>query len=191
MSTIKMSEEIDRNRRRFFGTAAMTVAAAQLGMFGSADAQLRKANPADVPTIKPGTNTSFAALKQIDAASSATANTPATSTNSSGRPRHQSGTLMLSTTIAGGLAWLRGSQNTMSSNRNWLKVQSSPYLRSSLKAMPTVRHTRTSTRPIAKNSPANMHSGLSQAASGTICLRKLRRPSPKPSSKSTTAVETR
>ncbi len=62
-----MSQEINHNRRRFFGTAAMTVAAARLGMFGSADAQSSKANPSDVPTIKPGTNTSFGPLKQIDA----------------------------------------------------------------------------------------------------------------------------
>ena len=55
------------SRRRFLGTAAMTIAAAQLGMFGSAEAQSRKAKPADVPPIKPGTNTSFASLKQIDA----------------------------------------------------------------------------------------------------------------------------
>jgi len=30
MSTVKKSEEINHNRRRFLGTAAMTVAAAQL-----------------------------------------------------------------------------------------------------------------------------------------------------------------
>jgi NAD(P)-dependent dehydrogenase (short-subunit alcohol dehydrogenase family) len=34
-----MSEEIKHNRRRFFGTAAMTLAAAQLGMFRSVDAE--------------------------------------------------------------------------------------------------------------------------------------------------------
>ena len=61
-----MSEEIKHNRRRFLGTAAMTLAAAQFGMFRSAEAQSRKAEPADVPPIKPGTNTSFASLKQID-----------------------------------------------------------------------------------------------------------------------------
>src|ERR1700738_4343012 len=60
----QMFEEINNNRRRFFGTAAMTIAAAQLGVLGSADA---KTKPADLPTVKPGTNTSFAALKQIDA----------------------------------------------------------------------------------------------------------------------------
>src|SRR5712692_433706 len=62
-----MSEEINHDRRRFFGTAAMTIAAAQLGMFGSADAQSSKTNRADLPKIRPGTNTSFASLKQIDA----------------------------------------------------------------------------------------------------------------------------
>ena len=59
-----MFEEINNSRRRFFGTAAMTIAAAQLGVLGSTDA---KTKPADLPTVKPGTNTSFAALKQIDA----------------------------------------------------------------------------------------------------------------------------
>ncbi|MGP0088447.1 MAG: alpha/beta fold hydrolase [Xanthobacteraceae bacterium] len=59
-----MSEEIDERRRRFFGTAAMTIAAAQLGMIGSASAQPGKTR---LPAIKPGTNTSFASLKQIDA----------------------------------------------------------------------------------------------------------------------------
>ena len=66
MDTIKMFEEINRPRRRFVGTAAMTLAAAQLGMTGSADAQTGKAKPADLPKIKPGTNTKFDALKQID-----------------------------------------------------------------------------------------------------------------------------
>jgi len=62
-----LSEEIKHNRRRFLGTAAMTLAAAQFSMFRSAKAQSRKAEPADVPPIKPGTNTSFGSLKQIDA----------------------------------------------------------------------------------------------------------------------------
>jgi pimeloyl-ACP methyl ester carboxylesterase len=67
MDTIKMSEEIDRHRRRFFSTAAMTLAAAQLVLSGSADAQSSKAKPADLPRVKPGANTSFGTLKQIDA----------------------------------------------------------------------------------------------------------------------------
>ena len=63
----KMSEEINYDRRRFFGAVAMTIAAAQFGIFGSADAQSSKTKPADLPTIKPGTNKSFGSLKQIDA----------------------------------------------------------------------------------------------------------------------------
>jgi pimeloyl-ACP methyl ester carboxylesterase len=59
-----MSEEIKYDRRRFLGTAAMTIAAAQLGMIGSAKAQSSKTK---LPAIKPGTNTSFGSLKQIDA----------------------------------------------------------------------------------------------------------------------------
>ena len=57
-----MAEQINHHRRRLLGTAVLTVAAAELGMIGSADAQSRKINP-----IKPGTNTSFGSLKQIDA----------------------------------------------------------------------------------------------------------------------------
>jgi pimeloyl-ACP methyl ester carboxylesterase len=59
--------EINYDRRRFFGTAAMTFAAAKLGLFGAAKAQSSMKDPADLPTIKPGTNKSFGALKQIDA----------------------------------------------------------------------------------------------------------------------------
>jgi pimeloyl-ACP methyl ester carboxylesterase len=62
-----MSEDINHQRRRFFGTAAMTLAAAQLGMIGAAEAQATKAAPAALPAVKPGTNTSFGPLKQIDA----------------------------------------------------------------------------------------------------------------------------
>jgi pimeloyl-ACP methyl ester carboxylesterase len=62
-----MSEDINRDRRRFFGTAAMTIAAAQFALSGSAEAQSGKAKPAELPRIKPGTHTSFGALKQIDA----------------------------------------------------------------------------------------------------------------------------
>ena len=64
MSTVKTSETI--NRRGFFGAAATAIAATQLGLGGPAYAQAG-AQPAALPAIKPGTNTSFAALKQIDA----------------------------------------------------------------------------------------------------------------------------
>jgi pimeloyl-ACP methyl ester carboxylesterase len=67
MNTIEMSEDIDHHRRRFFRTAALSIAAAQFGMIGSAYAQPGKAKSAQLPAIKPGTNTSFASLKQIDA----------------------------------------------------------------------------------------------------------------------------
>jgi pimeloyl-ACP methyl ester carboxylesterase len=57
-----MSEEINHDRRRLLGAAVLTVAAAELAIVGAADAQSGKIGP-----IKPGTNTSFAPLKQIDA----------------------------------------------------------------------------------------------------------------------------
>src|SRR5208337_3371591 len=47
--------------------AAATIAAAQFRMTVSAAAQTGKAQSTSVPAIRPGTNTSFAALKQIDA----------------------------------------------------------------------------------------------------------------------------
>lgn len=59
-----MCEEIDLHRRRFLGTAAMTFAAAELVMVGAAEAQITSAG---LTTIKPGANTSFGSLKQIDA----------------------------------------------------------------------------------------------------------------------------
>jgi pimeloyl-ACP methyl ester carboxylesterase len=67
MTAIELSKEIDLQRRRFLGAAAMTIAAAPLGMIGAANAQPGKTKPADLPAIKPGTNTSFQSLKQIDA----------------------------------------------------------------------------------------------------------------------------
>src|SRR4030081_2783200 len=60
-----MFEEINPHRRRFFGTVATAFAAAQLGLIGFANAQSGTAKP--LPAIKPGTNTSFGGLKQIDA----------------------------------------------------------------------------------------------------------------------------
>ena len=63
MDTIAKPETI--NRRRFFGTAATALAATQLGMGDAALAQTAGAKA--LPAIKPGTNTSFAPLKQIAA----------------------------------------------------------------------------------------------------------------------------
>jgi pimeloyl-ACP methyl ester carboxylesterase len=62
-----MSEAIDHDRRRFLGTAAMTFAAAELGLIGSAAAQPEKKKPAGIPSTRPRANASFGALKQIDA----------------------------------------------------------------------------------------------------------------------------
>jgi pimeloyl-ACP methyl ester carboxylesterase len=62
-----MSQQINLDRRRFFCTAAMTLAAAQFAVAGSAGAQSSSAKPAGAPAIKPGTNTSFGPLKQINA----------------------------------------------------------------------------------------------------------------------------
>ena len=67
MDEIMTSETIDRQRRRFFGAAALTLAAAEFGMIGSAGAQAGKAKSTGLPATKPGTHTSFASLKQIDA----------------------------------------------------------------------------------------------------------------------------
>jgi|SRR5579862_1971601 len=57
-----MSEEINHDRRRLLGAAVLTIAAAELSVIGSADAQSSKMSP-----VKPGTNTSFGSLKQVDA----------------------------------------------------------------------------------------------------------------------------
>jgi pimeloyl-ACP methyl ester carboxylesterase len=59
MDTIDKSEAINQHRRRFFSATALAVGAARFGMIGSAHAAL--------PAIRPGTNTSFASLKQINA----------------------------------------------------------------------------------------------------------------------------
>ena len=67
MEETKTSETIDRQRRRFLGAAALTLAAAEFGMIGSAGAQAGKAKSTGLPATKPGTHTSFASLKQIDA----------------------------------------------------------------------------------------------------------------------------
>jgi pimeloyl-ACP methyl ester carboxylesterase len=61
-----MSEEIDFQRRRFFGTAAVAIAAAQLSVIASASAQSARTTSA-LPAITPGTNKSFGPLKQINA----------------------------------------------------------------------------------------------------------------------------
>ncbi len=64
MNTIRMPQEIDHDRRRFLGAAAMTIASANFSMFGFADAQ---SNKVAASAINTAAHTSFASLKQIDA----------------------------------------------------------------------------------------------------------------------------
>jgi pimeloyl-ACP methyl ester carboxylesterase len=57
-------------RRGFLRTSAagaVSIAATQLATIGSAPAQPSKTTPADLPKIRPGANTSFAPLKQVEA----------------------------------------------------------------------------------------------------------------------------
>src|SRR5881227_1726735 len=58
--TDKPKEEVDYGRRRFLGTAAATFAAAELGLFGSADAQPKAVNVS-------ATKSDFGPVKQVDA----------------------------------------------------------------------------------------------------------------------------
>jgi pimeloyl-ACP methyl ester carboxylesterase len=61
---VTMSDEIDHVRRRFCGAAAMTLAAAPLGMFQPASSSGSKTGG---PGTGTGAHTSFTSLKQIDA----------------------------------------------------------------------------------------------------------------------------
>ena len=65
MYGIETPSRVDYRRRRFFGTAIATAVAVRLGLIGSASAQGGK--PAKLPSIQPGTHTTFTALRQIDA----------------------------------------------------------------------------------------------------------------------------
>ncbi len=60
------SEKSDYPRRRFLGTAAISVAAAQLGTFVVANAQFSDAQAVGA-TVQPGTHASFAPHKQVNA----------------------------------------------------------------------------------------------------------------------------
>jgi pimeloyl-ACP methyl ester carboxylesterase len=60
-----MRDAFNHDRRRFFGTVAMTIAGAQLGSTALAQGSATKL--AHLPSVKPGTNVSFRSLKQIDA----------------------------------------------------------------------------------------------------------------------------
>jgi pimeloyl-ACP methyl ester carboxylesterase len=62
-----MPGEIKLDRRRFLGTAATTIAASSFGLSRGARAQAGNARSGDAPARKKRSNTSFGAIKQIDA----------------------------------------------------------------------------------------------------------------------------
>jgi len=61
-----MPNERNHDRRQFFGTTAASIAAARLGMIGSAGAQ-SKPKPSEATATRPATHSSFGPLKLIDA----------------------------------------------------------------------------------------------------------------------------
>src|SRR5579872_3780777 len=63
MQKPKSPDGVDHRRRRFFGAAALTVAAAQLGALTKAAAETNEPPAA----VKPASAASFAPLKRIDA----------------------------------------------------------------------------------------------------------------------------
>jgi pimeloyl-ACP methyl ester carboxylesterase len=67
MSTHATHEEVNHDRRRLMGAAAATIAAAQFGAVGAADAQAVGTQPPQPPLTIPGTDTSFDSLKHIHA----------------------------------------------------------------------------------------------------------------------------
>jgi pimeloyl-ACP methyl ester carboxylesterase len=67
MNRNKMSEALNRSRRNFLGTIAVSAAAAGFVTTGFADAQASTVNPTNLRPNKSGTNASFGPLKQIDA----------------------------------------------------------------------------------------------------------------------------
>ena len=69
MSEEKIPGESKLDRRRFLSTAAMTVAAAQSGVFDSARAQAGATLSSGGAAGKRDATTSFAPLQQIDAPS--------------------------------------------------------------------------------------------------------------------------
>ena len=62
-----MADKLSSPTRRGLLAGSVTIAVAQLARIGSADAQPGKTKRADLPKIRPGANTSFAPLKQIEA----------------------------------------------------------------------------------------------------------------------------
>jgi pimeloyl-ACP methyl ester carboxylesterase len=68
MNTNNSPEEINHDRRRFVGTAAMSIAAAKFGMMGSANAPSRRMSPAGATplTEKPPAGSGDSAIRPFD-----------------------------------------------------------------------------------------------------------------------------
>ncbi len=62
-----MPEELNHHRRRFIGTAAMTIVATQFSTIGARRVRADQTGSAALPLAKPGVKTSFGSLKQINA----------------------------------------------------------------------------------------------------------------------------
>ena len=62
-----MSHAFDRDRRDFISSAALSVAAVQLGVIANASAQSARSSASALPPVKAGAHTSLPAVKQIDA----------------------------------------------------------------------------------------------------------------------------
>ncbi|WP_232540975.1 alpha/beta fold hydrolase [Spirosoma endbachense] len=62
-----MTEALNYDRRRFLGAAAISLASAQFGLVGTAEAQANGLNPAPSTPVKIQSNSSFSTLKQINA----------------------------------------------------------------------------------------------------------------------------
>jgi len=67
MNTFNITEAINNQRRRLLSAAGITLATAQFGLIGAANAQPGKTKRESVAGIRPGTNTSFASMKHIEA----------------------------------------------------------------------------------------------------------------------------
>jgi len=67
MNTINMPEDINHQRRRFLSNSAMAIAVSKLGILRSVKAEAANETAAQLAPIRPGTNTPFKSLKQIDA----------------------------------------------------------------------------------------------------------------------------
>jgi nitrous oxide reductase len=66
LTTELPTETIDQPRRRFLGSAALSVAAAQLAVTASATGQTSRAGPKAAPAM-PGKKASFDSVKQVNA----------------------------------------------------------------------------------------------------------------------------